>query len=234
LEKGEELARRNFSMSAEENKALVRRFFETHEDVSRGKADLDALDKMLAPNFVSHTKLLPGQQPGREGYKQAIAEYFATFSNQRFLIEDQVAQGDKVVTRLIVRQTHDRKEIMGAAPTGREVSFKAIEIHCISEGKIVEQWGLGTAGPKLMRQHLEQELEQEVRERIEQELEVARRIQQASLPEEVPELEGWQISPHYQPAREVGGDFYDFHLLSRVGWDWSRGTQQARACLQRW
>jgi serine phosphatase RsbU (regulator of sigma subunit) len=43
---------------------------------------------------------------------------------------------------------------------------------------------------------------------------VARRIQQASLPEEVPQLEGWKISPYYQPAREVGGDFYDFHLLS--------------------
>jgi serine phosphatase RsbU (regulator of sigma subunit) len=43
---------------------------------------------------------------------------------------------------------------------------------------------------------------------------VARRIQQASLPEEVPTLEGWQISPYYRPAREVGGDFYDFHLLS--------------------
>jgi serine phosphatase RsbU (regulator of sigma subunit) len=52
------------------------------------------------------------------------------------------------------------------------------------------------------------------RERIEQELNVARRIQQASLPKTVPELEGWQISPFYQPAREVGGDFYDFHLLS--------------------
>jgi serine phosphatase RsbU (regulator of sigma subunit) len=52
------------------------------------------------------------------------------------------------------------------------------------------------------------------RERIEQELRVARRIQHASLPEEVPQLEGWQISPYYQPAREVGGDFYDFHLLS--------------------
>ncbi len=52
------------------------------------------------------------------------------------------------------------------------------------------------------------------RERIEQELQVSRRIQQASLPEEVPKLEGWQISPYYQPAREVGGDFYDFHLLS--------------------
>jgi sigma-B regulation protein RsbU (phosphoserine phosphatase) len=43
---------------------------------------------------------------------------------------------------------------------------------------------------------------------------VARRIQQASLPKEVPELEGWQISPFYRPAREVGGDFHDFHLLS--------------------
>jgi serine phosphatase RsbU (regulator of sigma subunit) len=62
----------------------------------------------------------------------------------------------------------------------------------------------------------ERRLEQEARarERIEQELHVARRIQQASLPEEVPELEGWQISPLYRSAREVGGDFYDFHLLS--------------------
>jgi serine phosphatase RsbU (regulator of sigma subunit) len=42
---------------------------------------------------------------------------------------------------------------------------------------------------------------------------VARSIQQASLPEEVPQLEGWRISPFYQPAREVGGDFYGFHLL---------------------
>jgi serine phosphatase RsbU (regulator of sigma subunit) len=57
------------------------------------------------------------------------------------------------------------------------------------------------------------------RERIEQELRVARSIQQASLPKEVPTLVGWQINPYYQPAREVGGDFYDFHLLpeGRVG-----------------
>jgi SnoaL-like polyketide cyclase/Stage II sporulation protein E (SpoIIE) len=51
------------------------------------------------------------------------------------------------------------------------------------------------------------------RERIEQELQVARRIQQASLPKEVPELEGWEITSYYQPAREVGGDFYDFFEL---------------------
>jgi serine phosphatase RsbU (regulator of sigma subunit) len=56
-------------------------------------------------------------------------------------------------------------------------------------------------------------MEQERIERVEQELRVARRSQQASLPKEVPQLEGWQIAPYYQPAREVGGDFYDFHLL---------------------
>jgi serine phosphatase RsbU (regulator of sigma subunit) len=59
-------------------------------------------------------------------------------------------------------------------------------------------------------------LAQEIRERelLERELEVARSIQQASLPKEVPTPEGWQITPYYRPAREVGGDFYDFHLLS--------------------
>jgi serine phosphatase RsbU (regulator of sigma subunit) len=58
----------------------------------------------------------------------------------------------------------------------------------------------------------ERRLQQEarVRERIEQELHVARRIQQASLPESVPALEGWEISPRYRPAKEVGGDFFDF------------------------
>src|SRR5215217_8342747 len=48
------------------------------------------------------------------------------------------------------------------------------------------------------------------RERIEQELQVARRIQQELLPEATPELDGWRIATYYGPAREVGGDFYDF------------------------
>jgi serine phosphatase RsbU (regulator of sigma subunit) len=85
----------------------------------------------------------------------------------------------------------------------------------ISGGKIAEEWGAGTAGSELMGQRLEQE--ERERERIEQELQVARRIQQASLPMGVMQLEGWQITPFYQPAREVGGDFYDIHLFSE-GW----------------
>jgi serine phosphatase RsbU (regulator of sigma subunit) len=100
---------------------------------------------------------------------------------------------------------------MGVAPTGREVSYKAIVIHRISGGKIAEEWGLTTSESELLGQRLEQERIE--RELIEQELGLARSIQQASLPKEVPRLEGWQISPYYQPAREVGGDFYDFFDL---------------------
>jgi serine phosphatase RsbU (regulator of sigma subunit) len=86
-------------------------------------------------------------------------------------------------------------------------------IQRIEGGKIAEEWGSSMGVSELMRsQRLEQEIRE--RERIEQELLVARRIQQASLPKEVPELEGWRIAPFYQPAREVGGDFYDFHFLS--------------------
>jgi serine phosphatase RsbU (regulator of sigma subunit) len=116
-----------------------------------------------------------------------------------------------VVTRFTVHSPHDRGVLMGVAPTGRVLTNKAIVIHRIVEGKIAEEWGMGTIGGTLRKQRLVQEISE--RERIAQELRVARRIQQASLPKEVPQLEGWQISPYYQPAREVGGDFYDFFDL---------------------
>jgi serine phosphatase RsbU (regulator of sigma subunit)/ketosteroid isomerase-like protein len=195
----------------EKNKALVRRFLE-----AQAKGNLNVIDEVLAPHFVDHDQL-PGQAPDREGYKRVTVEYHAAFSNVRFLVEDQVAEGDKVVSRFIVRATHDRRELMGVAPTGREVTYKAMAIHRIVGGKIVEEWAEGSNISDVMEQLLEEERGK--RERVEQELRVARRIQQASLPKEVPELEGWEIVPYYQPAREVGGDFYDFHLLSddRVG-----------------
>ena len=196
----------------EKNKELARRFVE-----AQAKGDLDAVDQMLAPDFVNHNILVPGQEPDRENYKRGISAYKAALSPGRLIIEDQVAGGDKVVTRILAYATHDRGELMGVAPSGRELTNRGIEIHRIVEGKIAEEWGMGTLATKLRGQRLEQEMRE--RERIEQELRVARSIQQASLPKEVPQLEGWEISPYYQPAREVGGDFYDFHLLSegRVG-----------------
>jgi serine phosphatase RsbU (regulator of sigma subunit)/predicted ester cyclase len=195
------------SISAEENMALARRLME-----ARVRGDVDALDEMLTPDFVSHTRLVPDQPPGREGEKWAISQLNAALSNRSIHFEDQLAAGDKVASRFVVHVTHDRGELMGVAPSGKVMINKIIMIHRIEGGRIAEEWSIGTLGLKLRGQRLEQEVHE--RERVDQELRVARRIQQASLPEEVPTLEGWHISPFYQPAREVGGDFYDFHLLS--------------------
>jgi serine phosphatase RsbU (regulator of sigma subunit)/ketosteroid isomerase-like protein len=194
------------SMSAQRNKALVRRFLEAH-----AKGDLDTLDEMLAPNFVDHD-LIPGEGPGREGYLRSFTEFHAAYSHTRYVIDKQLAEGEEVVTTFAVSATHDRGEWMGLVPTGKEFKALLVLIHRIVGGKITDEWNPGSG----LAEHTQQRLEQEMRERerIEQELRVARSIQQASLPEKVPDLEGWQITPFYQPAREVGGDFYDFHLLS--------------------
>src|SRR5215211_2199345 len=209
LGEGELLARGGTSsMSAEENLALARRFME-----ARVKGDLEAVDEIMAPDFVSRTPLLSVQEPDREDAIRAIVQLSRAISNPSIHFEDQVAQGDKVVSRFVVHATHDRGELMGVAPTGRELTWMPVFIHRIEGGKIVEEWAASMGLSELLRtQRLEQEISE--RARIEQELRVARRIQQASLPKEVPELEGWQITPYYQPAREVGGDFYDFHPLS--------------------
>src|SRR5919199_6547995 len=190
--------------SAEENKALARRFLEAQDE-----ADVEALDELLAPDFVDHT-LLPGQVPGREGYIRMIVEDIAALSDVRTTIDYQAADGDMVITRQTSYSTHDRGELRGLLPTGRERETTGIVIHRISGGKIVEEWSTNSVGSFV------EDLVQEMRERehIEQELQVARSIQQASLPKVVPQLEGWRITPIYQPAREVGGDFYDFHLHS--------------------
>ena len=193
-------------MSAQKNKALVRHFLIAH-----AKGDLGTLEEMLAPDFVDHN-LLPGQRPGREGYLRAHTEYQAAYSHTRYVIDKQLAEGDEVVTTFAASAIHDRGEWMGLVPTGKQFEAQLVLIHRIVGGKIAEEWSQGSGLAELTQQRLEQEMRQ--RERIEQELRVARSIQHASLPKEVPTLEGWQISPFYRPAREVGGDFYDFHLLS--------------------
>ena len=188
------------SEAEEKNRSLVHRFLMAH-----ARGDLDALEEMLAPEFVDHS-LLPGQIPGREGYLHSAAEQHAALSNMRYIIEYQSTDGDMVISRLTMRATHDRGPLFGVAPTGKEWTTPIIVINRVSGGKIAEEWSADIVTPFL------EEIERQAgeRERVEQDLRVAQRIQQASLPEEVPELEGWQINPYYKPAREVGGDFYDF------------------------
>ena len=193
-------------MSVKENKAMVRRFLEAH-----AKGDLDTVEEMLAPDFVDHN-LIPGEEPGREGYLGAFNEFHAAYSHTRYVIEKQVAEGNEVVTSFSASATHDRGEYMSLAPTGNEFKALLVLIHRIVGGKITDEWSQGSGLAELMQQRLEQELRE--RERVEQELQVARSIQQASLPNDVPTLEGWEIVHHYQPAREVGSDFYDILELS--------------------
>jgi len=119
---------------SEENKALVRRLIKEVE-----KGDLDVIDEVLAHDFVDHD-LLPDQEPDREGYKRGLSEDRAAFSNFDITIEDQIAEGDKVVTRLTWRGTHDQEKIMGMAPTGKKVEVTAIFIHRIAGGKVKEEW----------------------------------------------------------------------------------------------
>src|SRR5215212_6025492 len=199
-----EIGRRDPTVSSEveeKNRDLVHRFLMAH-----ARGDLDALGEMLAHEFVDHS-LLPGQVPGREGYIQSAAEQHSALSDIRYSIDYQATDGDDmVISRLTMRATHDRGTLFGVAPTGKEWAAPLIVINRVSGGKIAEEWSADIVTPFL------EEIEQQARERerVEQDLRVARRIQQASLPKEVPELQGWQIKPHYQPAREVGGDFYDF------------------------
>jgi serine phosphatase RsbU (regulator of sigma subunit)/predicted ester cyclase len=193
------------SSEAEENKAIARRFLEE----TMAKGNLDVIDELAAPDFVDRT-LLPGQGPTREDFKRSVAEALDTTPITSFTIEEQIAEGDTVVTKYR-HSSVQRREVMGIPPTEEEKTVSGIYIHRISGGKITEEWGIIDA--ILAMESLAQEVRE--RERIEQDLRVARTIQQASLPKEVPQLEGWQIAPFYRPAREVGGDFYDFHFLSQ-------------------
>ena len=120
---------------SEDNKAAARRFFEAWES-----GDLDALDDVVAADAVDHDPYNPNGGDGLEGFKRTIAMYREAFPDVRFTVEDQIADGDKVVTRWIARGTH-RGELMGFAPTGTESELTGIGIDRFEDGKIVEAWG---------------------------------------------------------------------------------------------
>jgi serine phosphatase RsbU (regulator of sigma subunit) len=184
-------------MSVEENKAIFRRYVE--EVWNQGRLEL--ADEIF-DRYISHQPDGLSIERGPEDVKRFLGEFRQAFPDLHISIDDQIAEGDKVVSRGTIRGTH-QGEFRGMAPTGKQIEERGFSVFRFSEeGKVVESWDSYYSQLGLMRQSIEQELR------------VARRIQQAFLPEEVPTLEGWRISPLYQPAREVGGDFYDFHLLS--------------------
>jgi predicted ester cyclase len=118
--------------SNEENKAVVRACF---EHASHG--DFDALDGLVAPDYVLH----PEEVRGADGLKEMVEGYRRAHSGLRVAIDQQFTEGDYVATRFTVRGTHDG-ELMGAPPTGTDVAFTGITISRCEDGRIVEEWEL--------------------------------------------------------------------------------------------
>jgi serine phosphatase RsbU (regulator of sigma subunit) len=185
----------------EENKASFRRYLEE----AWNQSNLEVIDEIF-DRYISHQPDGSVLERGPEDVKHFVGEFRSAFPDLRMSSEEQIAEGDKVVSHGTIRGTH-QSEFRGMAPTGQETEIKGMAIFRFSsEGKVVESWD-SYDQLSLMRQSIEQELR------------MARSIQQALLPQSLPQLEGWQITPYYQPAREVGGDFYDFFELEdgRVG-----------------
>jgi steroid delta-isomerase-like uncharacterized protein len=121
-------------MSTEENKNIVRRFFE--EGPSKG--DLSAANKLLAPNFTLHVPL--PCSPGIQGINDVISACRAAFDHLNVIVEDMVAEDDKVAARFTARGIH-KGAFMGLPPTGKPITMTGIEIFRIENGKIAELWG---------------------------------------------------------------------------------------------
>ncbi len=121
-------------MSEEENKVIVRRFFE--EGPSKG--NIKAADELLSPDFSMYTPL--PASPGIEGIHEVITTCRAAFEHLNVTIEDMVAEDDRVAARFTAHGIH-KGDFMGLPATGKQITMTGIEIFRIKEGKIVELWG---------------------------------------------------------------------------------------------
>jgi steroid delta-isomerase-like uncharacterized protein len=123
------------SVSAEENKAVARRWFEELFNAQ----NLDVADEITAQDSVNHDPLLTHLPSGPEGDKYVVNLYHGSFPDAQITIEDQIAEGDRVVTRWTGRGTH-RVEFMGVPPSDNRVEIAGVTINRVSGGKIAETW----------------------------------------------------------------------------------------------
>jgi predicted ester cyclase len=118
---------------SEKNKALVRRYY---EDVLNGR-HADVFDELADPRFISH--LPNGEGVDIRAYRQAIAASLAAMPDLKVHVEDQIAEGDKVTTRLRATGT-PLVPFGGIQPNGQPITVSAIHIHRIQGGKLIEHW----------------------------------------------------------------------------------------------
>jgi steroid delta-isomerase-like uncharacterized protein len=121
---------------SEENKQVSRRLAEE----AFGQGRFEVIDELVADDFVNRdTSIPPGVGSDREGLKQLAQGYVAAFPDMELKVEDQVAEGDKVVSRWSARGTQ-KGELMGIPATGKQATVTGITIDRLESGKIVESW----------------------------------------------------------------------------------------------
>jgi steroid delta-isomerase-like uncharacterized protein len=125
--------------TAEANKATFQRF---HDAANSGDFEVlaAAIDELVAPDAVIRTPL-PIDATGPDALKRVWAMLYGIYPDIRLVVEDLIAEGDKVVGRTTVSGTH-RGEFMGVAGTGKSVTYSEIFIFRIRDGRIVETWGV--------------------------------------------------------------------------------------------
>jgi steroid delta-isomerase-like uncharacterized protein len=121
-------------MSTEENKAVVRRLLDVWE-----QGNIDLIDELLAPDYVNHSPATPEQPTGPEGLKGVVSMFRSAIPDLKMVVEDMIAEGDKVVLRYTLEGTHEG-ELFGIPPTGKQLSVKGIAVERVSDGKIREHW----------------------------------------------------------------------------------------------
>lgn len=121
-------------MSGEEHKAVVRRAIEELFNTGRMKI----ADEVFATDYVDHSPSNP-ELSSLENIKRFVEERRVAFPDTRNVVEDMIAEGDKVAARWTTQATH-RGEILGVAPTGNEVTVRWLGIFRVSKGRIVESW----------------------------------------------------------------------------------------------
>ena len=123
-------------MGLESNKRLVRRALEE----IYAKGDLELADELVHPEFVDHEPSHPELPPGPESVKQTVRQLQGAFGGLRFDVEDEVAEGDRVV-QLVTMSGRHTGTLIGRPPTGKEFAVRHVYIWRIADDKIVEHWG---------------------------------------------------------------------------------------------
>lgn len=119
-------------MKTNQNKAIVRRFFEAFNT-----NDQNVLKELLSPDLVAYSHGSPGPQ-NRETHLQGIDMWNSAFETN-FIIEEQIAEGDQVATRVTMQANHNRGEFQGLPPTGKQVEVSGVTIERIQDGEIMER-----------------------------------------------------------------------------------------------